>query len=84
MAESPLAVLAAQRLGEAGEAKAALGVWQAVLGGRTLVKEVRVQWLKPALNAARAAKDARQTARWEEEYRELTAPPPTTTTEAGK
>ncbi len=84
MAESPLAVLAAQRLGEAGEAKAALGVWQAVLGGRTLVKEVRVQWLKPALNAARAAKDARQTARWEEEYRELTAPPPTTMTEAGK
>lgn len=81
--ESPLAVLAARQLGELGDKRAAFGVWQYVLGGRTLSKEVRVQWLKPALEAARAAKDERQALRWEEEYRELTAPP-ATTADAGK
>ncbi len=76
MTESPLAVLLAQRLGEAGDAKAALGVWQCVLGERNLPKEVRIQWLRPAIETARAAQDARQVLRWDEDYKVLTAPPP--------
>lgn len=83
MADAPVAILLAQKLSETGGLKEALGVWQAVLGGRTLSKEVRIQWLMPALEAARAAKDVRQTLRWEEELKELTAPPPAAT-EAGK
>ncbi|MET0263342.1 MAG: TIGR03790 family protein [Rariglobus sp.] len=82
MADAPIAVILAQRLAEAGDPKAALGVWQYVLGGRTLSKEVRVHWLLPALDAARAAQDTRQTLRWEEEYKELTAPPPVATVDA--
>ncbi len=73
--EAPLAVLVAQQLVKAGDAKAALGVWRAVLGRRNVPKEVRVRWLRPALDAARAAKDERQVMRWDEEYKELTAPP---------
>ncbi len=79
-AEAPLAVMAAQRLGEAAEPKLALAVWQGVLGERNLPKETRIQWLRPALDAARAAQDARQTARWDEEYKVLTAPPPASAT----
>jgi len=75
--ESPLAVLAARQFSDGGDAKAAFGIWQRVLGGRLLSKEVRIEWLKPAIEAARAAKDNRQVVRWDEELRELTAPAPT-------
>ncbi|MFA6959376.1 MAG: TIGR03790 family protein [Opitutaceae bacterium] len=73
-AENPIAVMLAQRLGEAGDAEAALVVFKTVLSSRTLSKEMRIQWLPPALAMARAAKDTRQTLRWDEEYRDLTAP----------
>ena len=74
--EAPLAVLMAQRLGEAGYHTAAMGVWRAVLGERDMPKEVRMQWLRSGLNAARAAKDERQVVRWDEELKALTEPPP--------
>lgn len=73
--DAPLAVLLAQRLIEVGDPKAATGVWMQLLGERNLLKEQRIQWLTQALIAARAAADARQVVRWDEEYRELTAPP---------
>jgi uncharacterized protein (TIGR03790 family) len=76
--EAPLAVLIAQRLGDAGDSHAALSVWKSVLAERDLPKEVRVKWLQPALKAARAAKDERQAVRWDEDYKELSAPPPDT------
>ena len=75
-AEAPLAVMLAQRLSEAGDAKAAFGVWMYVMGSHSLSKAVRVQWLRPALAAAHAAKEERQALRWQEELTELTAPPP--------
>lgn len=78
--EAPLAVLLAQRLGEAGDLQAALDVWKTILGDRDLPKAVRVQWLPPALKAARAAKDARQVTRWDEDYKELVPPSPKTET----
>lgn len=79
--EAPVAAVVAQRLLEMKDAKAAVGVWYAVLGGRDLPKDVRVRWLKAALAAARAAKDARQAVRWDEELAALTAPLPPKTTE---
>ncbi|MDF3055942.1 MAG: hypothetical protein K0R17_157 [Rariglobus sp.] len=75
MAEAPLAVLLAERLRNAGDSKAALRVWQAVLGERNLPKDMRIQWLRMALESARAAKEERQVVRWDEDYKELTAPP---------
>jgi hypothetical protein len=75
VAEGPLAAEAARLLREFGDAKAAVSVWYAILGDRGAPKEVRVSWLKSAVDAARAAKDARQALRWEEELKELTAPP---------
>ena len=74
--EIPIAVLLAQRLLEAGDAKAAQGVWMKVLGERGLPKESRIQWLPLALTAARAVPDVRQALRWDEDYKALTAPPP--------
>lgn len=74
--EAPLAVMIAQRLSEAGEARKAFGVWVTVLGGLPQPKEVRIQWLKPAVASAKAAKEERQARRWQEELTELTAPPP--------
>jgi hypothetical protein len=79
-AEIPLAVLLAQRLLEAGDAKAALTVWRQVLGERERTKEQRIQWLPLALTAARAAPDAVQAQRWDTEYKVLTAPPPVAAT----
>jgi uncharacterized protein (TIGR03790 family) len=79
-AETPLAVMLAQRLLEAGDAKAALTVWRQVLGERERTKEQRIQWLPLALTAARAAPDAVQAQRWDTEYKVLTAPPPVTAT----
>lgn len=81
--DAPLAAQVAQRLREAGDAAAAVGVWYAVLGERGLSKDVRVQWLRGALDAARAAKDDRQALRWDEELKVLTAPPPESADAAG-
>jgi uncharacterized protein (TIGR03790 family) len=78
-AEAPLAVLVAQRMGEAGDVRGAFDVWMTVMGGRTFSKSVRIQWLRPALAAAHAAKEERQALRWQEELTELTAPPPAPT-----
>lgn len=75
-AETPLAVMLAQRLLDAGNAKAALTVWRQVLGEHERTKEQRIQWLPLALTAARAAPDALQAQRWDTEYKVLTAPPP--------
>lgn len=77
-AEAPVAVLLARQLAEAGDTAAAYGVWRYVLGSRTLSREVRLEWLKPAIPAARAGGDDRQALRWQEEYDRLTAPPPET------
>ena len=76
VAESPMAAMVAQRLTESGENRLALAVWQRVLGSRSLPKEVRIEWLRPALAAARAVQDANQTARWEEDLNTLLPPPP--------
>jgi uncharacterized protein (TIGR03790 family) len=76
LSEAPLAVLVAQRLGEAGDVDGAFDVWMTVMNGRTFSKTVRIQWLKPALAAAHAAKEERQALRWQTELTELTAPPP--------
>jgi uncharacterized protein (TIGR03790 family) len=73
--EGPLAALLAQRLVEAGDAQAAVGVWLRVLGDHTAA-EKRIQWLPLALTAARAVPDARQVQRWESEFTALTTPPP--------
>jgi uncharacterized protein (TIGR03790 family) len=74
--ETPVAVEAARVLQNAGDAKTAVAVWRSVLGGRGLAKETRVAWLPPAIEAAKAAADARQALYWENDYKELTAPPP--------
>lgn len=79
--ESPVAAEAAQLLKTAGDAKGAVTVWRAVLGGRGMPKETRTAWLPAAIEAAKAAEDARQTLYWESDYKELTTPPPA---EAGK
>lgn len=79
-AETPLAVMLAQRLLEAEDAKAALTVWRQVLGERERTKEQRIQWLPLALTAARAVPDAVQAQRWDTEYKVLTAPPPVNAT----
>ena len=83
-AEIPLAVLLAQRLLDAGNAKAALTVWRQVLGERERTMEQRIQWLPLALTAARAAPDAVQVQRWDTEYKVLTAPPPVAETSGVK
>lgn len=74
--EGPLAAEAARLLREAGDARAAVGVWYAVLADRGLSKDVRVAWLKAAADVARVAKDARQALRWEEELAALAPQPP--------
>ncbi|MCS6273781.1 MAG: TIGR03790 family protein [Opitutus sp.] len=79
-AETPVAVLLAQRLLEAGDAKAALTVWRQVLGERERTTEQRIQWLPLALTAARAVPDTVQAQRWDTEYKVLTAPPPVAAT----
>jgi uncharacterized protein (TIGR03790 family) len=83
-AETPLAVMLAQRLLEAGDAKAALTVWRQVLGERERTKEQRIQWLPLALTAARAVPDAVQAQRWDTEYKVLTAAPPVAPTPGAK
>jgi uncharacterized protein (TIGR03790 family) len=82
--EAPVAVEAAAVLKTAGDAKAAVAVWRSVLGARGLAKETRVAWLPPAIEAAKAAEDARQLLYWEKDYKELTAPPAGAAVEAGK
>lgn len=72
--EEPLAALIAQRLLESGEPKLALALWRTVLGVRSLSNDVRIAWLRPALETARAAQDSGQTVRWQEELNALTAP----------
>ena len=74
LAEAPMAVMVARRLKESGENRLALAVWQRVLGSRSLPKEARIEWLRPALDAARASKDVNQAARWQEELDALLAP----------
>lgn len=74
--ESATAGVIAQTLKEAGDAKAAVNVWRAVLGVRSIEREARVAWLPQAIETARAAQDARQVTYWEDEYKVLTAPPP--------
>lgn len=78
--EAATAGLIAQALKDAGDVKAGVGVWRAVLGGRPVERDARVAWLPQAIEVARAAQDARQVTYWEEEYKVLTAPPP----DAGK
>jgi hypothetical protein len=82
--EAPLAMLLADRLREAGDPKAAVGVCHAVLSDRDLPKETRMQWLKSALVSARAAKDERLAVRWDEELKALTPPPNAPAGEAKK
>jgi hypothetical protein len=82
--EAPVAVEVARVLKDAGDGKAAVTVWRSVLGARGLAKETRVAWLPPAIEAAKAAQDARQLLYWETDYKELTAPPPGAAVEAGK
>jgi uncharacterized protein (TIGR03790 family) len=65
--EEPLAAQAARRLLEMGDAKAATTIWSRVLGGRNLTTDTRIEWLKNAIEAARAAGDKRWLGRWEEE-----------------
>lgn len=74
--EEATAVVAARRLQDLGDPLAAYAVWMAVLADDSLPKDVRVEWLRGALAAARAAKESRATDRWERELAELTAPPP--------
>ncbi|MBW8781144.1 MAG: TIGR03790 family protein [Verrucomicrobia bacterium] len=74
LAEEPLATMIAQRLLEAGEAKLALALWRTVLGTRKLSSDMRIEWLRAALETARAAQDSGQTVRWQEELNALTAP----------
>jgi hypothetical protein len=74
--EAPLAVMLARRLGETGDAKAAFVVWMNALANRNLSKDTRVQWLPEAREAANRAGETRQSLRWDEEHRDLTAPPP--------
>ena len=74
--EIPLAVIIAQWLLDAGDAKAALTVWMQVLGENGQSKDQRIQWLPLALSAARKVPDVRQTQRWDTELQVLTAPPP--------
>ncbi len=74
--EAPLAVMLARRLGETGDAKASFVVWMNALANRNLSKDTRVQWLPEAREAANRAGETRQSLRWDEEYRDLTAPPP--------
>jgi len=75
-AEAPLAVMVARQLANDGEAKPAVGIWKRVLGIHTLSKEVRIEWLRRALEDARAAKDADQAERWADELKDLSPPPP--------
>ena len=84
LAEAPLAAGVARILKETGDAKAAVRVWQQVLGGLVLEKGARLEWLPQALEAGKAAKDARQVLLWDAEYKELTAPPPAEKAEAAK
>jgi uncharacterized protein (TIGR03790 family) len=78
--ESATVGVIAQTLKDAGDAKAAVLVWRAVLGARDIQRDARVAWLPQAIEVARAAQDARQVIYWEEEYKVLTAPPPDTGT----
>ncbi|MFA6288463.1 MAG: TIGR03790 family protein [Opitutaceae bacterium] len=75
-AEAPLAAMVAQRLTDGGEARASLEVWRKIMGIRTLSKEVRIEWLKRSLAAARAANDGDQAGRWQGELNVLLPPPP--------
>ncbi|MEZ0216067.1 MAG: TIGR03790 family protein [Rariglobus sp.] len=81
-AESATAGLIAQALKDAGDAKTAVGVWRAVLASRAIERDARVAWLPQAIEVARAAQDMRQVTYWDEEYKTLTAPPPSA--DAGK
>ena len=74
LAEAPMAAIVAQRLMSSGEHSLALAVWQRVLGNRSLPDEVRIEWLRPALAAARSAKNVNQAARWLEELETLLPP----------
>jgi uncharacterized protein (TIGR03790 family) len=82
--EAPVAAEVARVLKEAGDAKAATAVWRSVLGGRGSANDTRAAWLPPAIEAAKAAGDARQVLYWETDYKELTAPPAGAGVEAGK
>ena len=76
MAEAPLAVLVAQRLKDNGQTGVALELWKKVLGMRSLSREVRIEWLKQGLVAARAGHDSFQALRWETELNALVPPIP--------
>jgi len=75
-AEASLAAIIAQRLADAGEARPSLEMWRKIMVVRTFSKDVRIEWLKRSLAAARAANDGDQADRWQIELNTLLPPPP--------
>lgn len=73
--EWALAVRAAQLLGEAGRAPAALETFRNLLGARSMPAMLKREWLPLAIEIATTAKDSRQADAWRRELRALDDPP---------
>lgn len=74
--EWSLAATAAQLLADVGRPTQAVAVYRALLDGKSPPGELRLGWVRPALAAARLAKDAAQVRRWNDLLAELTPPAP--------
>jgi uncharacterized protein (TIGR03790 family) len=74
MGDAPLLAAVARQFEALGETGLALQAWKLLLTGRVLTGDLRPVWLKPAVAAARAAKDDAQAARWDEEIKEPAKP----------
>ncbi len=72
--EWSLAAAAADFLAEVGRPEQAVALYRALLAAKTPPDELRRSWLRPALAAARLAKDDPQVRRWNEELDRLGSP----------
>ena len=74
--EWSLASTAAQLLADVGRPAHAVAIYRALLGTKSSPDELRLGWVRPALAAARLAKDEAQVRRWNDLLAELTPPAP--------
>ncbi len=74
--EWSLAAAAAQLLAEVGRPAPAVAIYRALLAAKTPPDELRLGWLRPAIAAARLAKDDAQVRRWNDLLAALASPTP--------
>jgi hypothetical protein len=71
-----LAATAAQLLADVGRPAHAVAIYRALLGTKSPPDDLRLGWVRPALAAARLAKDEAQVRRWTDLLAELAPPAP--------